>query len=168
MNSDDSSSVKSFDSTDEMEAYLERCVLNARANSTPAQLAVDHGDHFVVWAADVDELLFGYVYTPQEAYEQEVSSGASPSEARDIVARDRQDYAEGTRYRIWYSPLAPAGEKGYTHVQQMTASLTKDQFEEARHHEWSLPALLEAEVPWASQIQSVITGEELPYRGPST
>lgn len=108
--------VLSFNSPQEMQAYLRSAAAAAHSRLHIAQDQLCFGD---TWCTFVDlaarHVVFGRVQTLDEVMNGEIESGASQA-AAEVACRDAdQMLAEGYMYGKAYDYMNPTGELGHTH-----------------------------------------------------
>lgn len=106
----------SFDSPEEMQAYLRSASASAHSHLHLAQETIGFGD---TWLQFVDlvqrHIVFGRVQTLDEVMAGEIESGATHS-AAEVACRDTDwMLAKGYMYGRAYDYMNPEGELGHTH-----------------------------------------------------
>jgi len=128
---------ESFDSIDEMFAYMAKAEAQGNSSLTDEQRSLTWGSH---WFRPLDDfVIFGYCFTREEALERETA--ASPQEEIDagwpehaieeMAERLERGYLFG---EAWSKPF-PQGELGDTH-RASAWPITAEQFETARVAGW--------------------------------
>ena len=125
----------SFDSFDDMLAFMRESERQANARTTPAQRNIGYGSYWVRSWQGV--MIFGYVPSMDEIMDQERDLGASDAEIRWEVESLENAYERGYRYGKCYSVIEPLGEWGSTHVSAMI-EIPKEIFEAAQEAGWLL------------------------------
>lgn len=119
---------ESFDSFEEMQAYMRRKEEEANANVHPRQQDIDWGTYWVRLAPDLGLAVFGYVNTDAEI--------RALGEDRETMVMLRDAHARGYRYGKAYSVLEPEGEWGSTHIANAWP-ITRAQFMQAKMAHWN-------------------------------
>lgn len=108
--------VLSFDSYDEMRAFLRRANEAADQQLHPLQVMIGQGNHWVRFHDLPNGMVeFGYVLTKQEVYDCEVEAGANMVEANSSADGALLLLARNYMYGRAWSRLNPDGEYGVTH-----------------------------------------------------
>jgi hypothetical protein len=128
--------MKSFDSFDEMMAFMQEQERIANEHVTPEQSEIGYGDYWVrMYEGDL--LIFGYIPTLEESEAQERELGADDEEIEFEQAQLKDSHSRGYRYGQCFSVIEPTGEWGSTHIANMV-KITKDQFEFAKANGWNV------------------------------
>lgn len=110
-----------FNSIEDAFAYMRQQEDRANANVHRFQRSISRGDY--VFRRVDDLLIFGYVFTAEEALEGEDDPGL-PNRLDDLFER-------GYRYGRWYSNVVLEGEIGDTHIANLWP-IFKEEFDEAQ------------------------------------
>jgi hypothetical protein len=126
---------KEFNSLDEMFEYMEDQTVKANAGLAPAQCDLTWGSYFVNFQPADDLVIFGRVFTADEARENEIKAGASEAEADFSSATLADSLTRGYLFGRAYSVWEPGGELGSTH-RASAWPISRELFEAAQAVKW--------------------------------
>jgi len=153
--------MKSFESMEEMQAFMAEQEAAAIAAITEEQRAIKPGD---CWASPRPEygcVIFGKSKTLAEieAAERSYHDPDADVDEHEIELKElrwtldsqRDAHERGYLFGTAWSTLEPRGELGSTHVSQMHP-ITEAMLEEARAHDWDFKACVVDGLPWAMNL----------------
>jgi hypothetical protein len=134
--------TRSFDSLDQVFTDLDQLTDRALEAATPAQRAIDYGDHWMRYVKPLRLWIFGRVATLDEQEASVRATGVGEEEVAISRASAVETHRRGFRFGPTYSERVPDGEIGSTHIVTIGCTLTAEQFETLRGVGWQLPRLL--------------------------
>ena len=131
------SSVRFYDTDEEMFADMSRAQIAADLAIRPIQERIGKGDH---WMRSYDGfLIFGYIWTEADSIES-ARKGGWLSDYKEEAEMMDESFIRGYRFGRAWSTVCPEGELGDTHISTMIP-ITREQFEEAKALRWHAPAI---------------------------
>src|SRR3972149_11024177 len=89
---------KSFDSAEEMFAFLEKGVEQAKSRATPEQNTITYGDYWFRYWPEGDLYIFGYIIPSDELYSGPAYADATADEIEWERTAEKGNYENGFRF----------------------------------------------------------------------
>lgn len=139
-------SVTTYNSYEEMMQAMAENEDAANSRVSERQREVTWGSHYVGFHPYADDVIviFGYVFTQEQANESELRAGASEEDAADAAAALANAHERGYRFGRGYSSFLPEGELGSTHISTIWP-VSKELFDAAMVAGWDFSVLAVSE-----------------------